>query len=358
MRVLVTGSQGYIGSVLVPLFQGAGHEVVGMDSGLFSACAIGPAAPEHELIRKDVRRADADDLRGIDAVVHLAGISNDPLGDLDPESTYDINHRGTTHLAQVAKSVGVDRFAFSSSCSLYGAAGNEYLDESAGFNPVTPYGHSKVLAERDLHDLADDTFCPVYLRNATVYGMSPRLRGDLVVNNLTGYAHTTGAVLMKSDGMPWRPLVHVSDVARAFLAVVEAERDVVFDRPFNVGRTDENYRIREVAELVEAVVADSSASFADSASADIRNYRVNCDRIAAELPGFQPEWTVPRGIAELYEAYVSAELTLDDLTGRRLIRLEHIKGLLAERRIDTALHPLDTEGRRIDYVDAPVTADV
>ena len=351
MKVLVTGSEGYIGTVLVPLFEAAGHDVVGLDSGLFNDCGYVAGAPRsYPFIAKDVRQVGIADLAGVDAVVHLAGISNDPLGDLDAECTYDINHRGTVHLARVAKAAGVGRFAFSSSCSLYGAAGNEYLDETASFNPVTPYGRSKLLSERDLIAMADDTFSPTYLRNATVYGMSGRLRGDLVVNNLTGYAFTTAAVLMKSDGMPWRPLVHVEDVARAFLAIIEAERALVHDRAFNVGRTSENYRIREVAQLVEEVVPGSTATFADTASPDLRNYRVNCDLIAQTLPQYQPTWTVRAGIEELYQAYTELGLRLDDLTGPRLIRLEHIKDLLTSGRIDSALFPLDAGGQRTGFV--------
>lgn len=325
MRLLVTGSDGYIGTVLVPMLLEAGHEPVGLDSMLFHDCRIGPERATVPTIRKDIREVGPADLDGVDAVIHLAGISNDPLGDLHPDTTYAINHRATVHLAEVAKAAGVERFLFSSSCSLYGAHGDTPLDESAEFHPVTPYGESKVLSERDLHGMADDGFSPTYLRNATAFGMSPRLRGDLVVNNLTGFAAATGKVMMKSDGTPWRPLVHVEDIGRAFLAVLEAPRDLVHDEAFNVGRTSENYQIRDVAEIVEDVVEGSTVTLADSAGPDLRNYRVDCSKIADTLPAYQPVWTVRAGVEELYAAYRSEALSLDDLEGERLMRIRTIQ---------------------------------
>ncbi len=337
MHVLVTGHDGYIGTRLVPLFREAGHDVAGVDSGLFSDYTIGAEPDPVPAVRMDVRDLTPAHFEGFDAVVHLAGISNDPLGDLSPETTYDINARGTVVAAEAAKAAGVQRFVLSSSCSLYGAHGDEPIDETAAFYPVTPYGESKVIAERELTALADDDFSPVFLRNATAYGFSARLRGDLVVNNLTGYAVTTGEVYLKSDGTPWRPLVHIEDIARAMLAVCEAPRETIHLEAFNVGRTTENYRIREVAEIVEDVVPGSRIVFAEAAGPDKRNYRVDCDRIVERIPGFEPVWTVRKGVEELYAAYLAAALTKEDLVGARYQRIRRIQELLSEGKIDSSL---------------------
>jgi nucleoside-diphosphate-sugar epimerase len=337
MRVLLTGHDGYIGTILVPLLRADGHQVVGVDSFLFGdrQCALGPEwATPQEILRRDIRDLDRGDLEGVDAVIHLAAISNDPLGDLTPDTTYDINHRATTRLARLAKAAGVERFVFSSSCSLYGSQGDGYIDETADFNPVTPYGESKILAEQDLLNLADDGFSPVFLRNATAYGVSPRVRGDLVVNNLTGFAVATGKVFLKSDGSSWRPLVHIEDIARAMVAVLGVDRSVIHRQAFNVGATEENYRIRDVAAIVGEVVPDSRVTLSDEAFNDPRNYRVNCDRFAATFPEAVPRWTVRKGVEELYAAFSEHDLTLDDLEGDRFMRVRHVRRLLDERRID------------------------
>jgi nucleoside-diphosphate-sugar epimerase len=346
MRVLVTGHNGYIGCSLVPLLQAAGHDVVGLDNYLYETCTFGPDVADPPALRKDVRDVELGDLAGFHAVIHLAAISNDPVGDLDAETTYEINHRAASRLARLAKEAGVERFLFSSSCSLYGAAGDDYLDETAEFNPVTPYGRSKILAEDDMRALADDDFSPTYLRNATAYGLSARLRGDLVVNNLAAYAFTTGQVLIKSDGSPWRPLVHIEDIARAFVAILEAPRELVHDEAFNVGRTEENYRIREVASIVEDVVPGSTVTYADGASPDLRNYRVDCGKLARTLPAFQPQWTVRRSVEELYEAFVRHGLELEDFLSRRFMRIKHVLELQAEGALDGRLrrHALAATG--------------
>jgi nucleoside-diphosphate-sugar epimerase len=324
--------------VLVPMLVRAGHEVTGLDNYLYGDCTFGDDVLDPPSLRMDIRDVEIADFEGFDAVMHLAAISNDPVGDLNPDTTYEINHRAAVRVATLAKQARVPRFIFSSSCSLYGAAGDALLDERAAFNPVTPYGESKVLAEQEMMALADDDFSPTFLRNATAYGLSPRLRGDLVVNNLVGFAFTTGAVLIKSDGTPWRPLVHIADISRAFLAVLTAPRQLVHNEAFNVGATDENYRISEVAAIVEEVVPGSKITYADGGGPDRRCYRVSCDKIRAVLPEFQTDWTVRRGVEELFGAYQRHGLTIDDFETPRFLRIQHVKKLLADGLIDSRLH--------------------
>ncbi len=337
MRVLVTGHLGYIGTILTPLLQEAGHEVVGLDSDLFAACTFGPDFPRPPSLCLDIRDVGAHHLEGFDAILHLAGLSNDPLGDLNPDLTYEINHQASVRLARLAKQAGVQRFIFSSSCSNYGAAGDQMLDETSPFNPVTPYGRSKVLVEQDVSRLADASFSPTFLRNATAYGVSPRLRFDLVLNNLVAWAFTTGRIYLKSDGTPWRPIVHIEDISRAFLAVLEAPREVVHNEAFNVGRSSENYRIYELAEIVAETVPGCRIEYAPDAGPDKRNYRVNCDKIAEKLPAFRPQWDARKGAQQLFAAYQEIGLVLEDFEGPRYKRIAHIKGLLNERKLDENL---------------------
>ena len=330
MRVLVTGHDGYIGTVLVPLLQDGGHDVVGLDNFLFNDCFL-MSVPSIPAFRCDVRDVTSAMLEGFDAVVHLAAISNDPMGNLDPSLTYAINHEASVTLAEAAKIAGVERFVFSSSCSLYGAAsGDEALDEGASFNPVTAYGTSKVLVERDVSRLADDSFSPTFLRNATVFGVSPRLRADLVVNNLVGYALTTGRILMMSDGSPWRPLVHVEDVARTFVAMLEAPREVIHNEAFNVGRNDQNVQITDIAEMVAKRFPGTEVAYAADASPDLRSYRVDFSKLARSFPQLDLRWTVEAGIDEVAEAYSRHGVTLEDFLGPRFVRLEQVQRLLAE----------------------------
>lgn len=337
MNVLITGDTGYIGSTIVPLFLKQGYNVTGLDSDLFEQCVF--EAPDYTIphIRKDVRDVTVDDLRGFDAIVHLAALSNDPLGNLDPNLTYGINHKASVRLAELAREAGVQRFLFSSSCSIYGAAGQGAVNEEAQFNPVTPYGHSKELVEGDVRKLANDSFSPVFLRNSTVYGWSPRMRFDLVLNNLVAHAVATSKILIKSDGTPWRPIVHVEDVGRAFIAALQAPRERVHNEAFNIGLDDENFQIRDLADIVKETVAGTEVTYAPGGEPDKRSYQVDFGKVRRQLPEWQPQWTARKGAVQLRDAYQRVGITLQDFEGPRFRRIDLLKRLMSEGKVDGTL---------------------
>lgn len=337
MRVLVTGHKGYIGTVMVPMLKGAGYDVVGLDSDLYRNSTYGSPPVQVPETIKDIRDVEKVDLQGVDAIIHLAGLSNDLLGDLDPELTYEINHRASVRLAAMAKEMGIGRFIFASSCSNYGAAGGDLKDENAPLNPVTAYAASKVMVERDLAQLADDTFSPVFMRNATAYGFSPRIRFDIVLNNLTAWAYTTGRILLKSDGTPWRPLVHIEDISLGAIAMLSARRESVHNQAFNVGLSSENHQMRHLAEIVKDTVPNCELAMADGAEPDKRNYRVDFGKYARTFPEHRLRWTVRDGARQIYQAYQSFGLGKDEYEGPRYKRIGQIKYLLNSGQLDRGL---------------------
>lgn len=337
MRVLVTGHRGYIGTAMVPILRKRGYGVVGLDSDLYRNSTYGEGMPEVSEIIKDIRDVEKRDLAGIEAIIHLAGLSNDMLGDLNPELTYEINHAASLRLATMAKELGITRFIFASSCSNYGAAGDGMQDESAPLNPVTPYAISKVMVERDLAGMADDSFSPVFMRNATAYGISPRMRFDIVLNNLTAWAYTTGHILLKSDGTPWRPLVHIADISLAAIGALEAPRETVHNQAFNVGKNSENYQMRQLAEIVRETVPDCEIKFAEGAEPDKRNYRVDFTKYTRAFPQHVLRWNVKEGAREIYESYRTFGLGRDDYEGPRYKRIAQIKYLLSSGQLDEKL---------------------
>ncbi len=338
MRILVTGHNGYIGSVMVPMLKSEGHQVVGLDADFFEDCTLFDSDSDVPSIPVDIRNLTSEHLQGFDAVIHLAALSNDPLGNLNPELTYDINYKASVNLAKLAKEAGITRYLYASSCSMYGSASSEeVLTEDAPLRPITPYAIAKVRAEEDLAQLADNNFSPVFMRNATAYGLSPRLRADVVLNNLVCWAYTTGKVRILSDGTPWRPIVHIADISHAFSVVLKAPKDTIHNQAFNVGVNGENYQVRDIAEFVRETVPGCEVEYAGEGGPDPRNYRVDFTKLATLLPDFKAQWNAKRGAEELYAKFKEVGLTLDDFQGRRYVRLRQLKYLLEEGLLDDNL---------------------
>jgi nucleoside-diphosphate-sugar epimerase len=345
MRLLVTGHHGYVGSVVAPIFVDAGHTVVGLDSYLYEGCNLFPERPIAEIRRIDLRDVGPAEVEGFDAVVHFAALSNDPLGDLDATLTREINHAATVRLAEVARAAGVGRFVFASSCSMYGAAdGETAVDEAAPLAPLTEYALSKVRAEADLLTMADAGFAPTALRFATAYGASPRLRLDIVLNNLTGWAVTTGRVRLLSDGTAWRPLIHVEDMGAAVLAVLAAPLDLVRGEAFNTGAPDANYQVRTLAEIVAAAVPGTAVEIAEGAEPDKRSYRVDFGKLARTLPAFEPRWSPEKGARQLVAAYREAGMTFETFQGDRFVRLARLRSLREAGLLDDTLRRRNGHG--------------
>jgi len=337
MKVLVTGTEGYLGSLLAPELLRAGHDVVGVDTGYYKFGWLYRGTDRTALtLDKDLRHLTVDDLAGVDAVVHMAELSNDPLGALAPDVTYKVNHQGSVRLATLAKQAGVQRFIYMSSCSVYGVATGGDVTEASDVNPQTPYAECKVLVERDVRPMADDTFSPTFLRNATAYGASPRMRFDIVLNNLSGVAWTTGEIAMTSDGTPWRPLVHGLDIAKAIRCVLAAPRDAVHNEVFNVGDSSQNYQVKEIADSVATVFTGCKLSFGDNGG-DNRSYRVNFDKIHSQLPGFSCDWNALRGAQQLYDVFSRIDLDEATFTGRGHTRLKQLQYLIATKQLDADL---------------------
>lgn len=337
MQVLVTGIDGYIGSVLAPMLMQSGYDVVGLDTGyyrdgwLYNDPARVSVFPK--MISKDLRRVDADDVRGFDAIVHLAELSNDPLGENSPAVTHAINHKGTVRLAELAKEVGAQRFVYTSSCSVYGLGSGDFLTENDSVNPQTAYAQCKVLVERDIAQLADDSFCPTFLRNATAYGASPRMRFDIVLNNLCGWAWITKKIAMTSDGTPWRPLTHILDICYAILCTLDAPRESVFNEIFNVGHNADNYQIREIAAIVAEVFPNCVLS-TGSSGGDERSYRVSFDKIHEHLPNFRCKWNARKGAQQLRDLFERIEMPKEIFEFRAFTRLKQLEFLIRTRQID------------------------
>jgi len=348
MRVLVTGHLGYIGGILVPMLQRRGHTVVGCDTNFFSNCLYLTEEPSCENIEIDVRDLSAKELQGFEGLIHLAALSNDPLGNFDPELTYQINQQASEQLAINAQKADIRRFLFASSCSNYGASDGGLLDENAEFNPQTAYGRSKCGAETSICNLANNVFEPCSLRAGTVYGLAPRIRFDLVVNNLVAHAIANGKVLLKSDGKAWRPLVHVSDVARAYAAALEAPKNHVSGEAFNVGRTEENYQIIDIAQMVADAIPDCQIVHNKDAISDKRDYKVSCDKITKQLSGYKPQWTVATGIQELADAFSSEIVLESEFEGPRFNRLAHLRQQIDDGKLNSRLRPTKLVGNPIN----------